>query len=335
MESTTATLGEIVAPLLKPLPFLEALRGERMSCSRAIAGSLLDLATYESIRDELFGSASTERLGCFTEFLRDCAADVTGGELDSLRVFLTDMAERHRDTAIILRYLYKRVYADNDQQKAVVRLQSNTHFLMLCLHGDQRSTVPIYRIGAYMFFKAGLFSDATQLTQLTQWWSAPKYMWKVNAIPVLDPWEQSSAVHLPRDMDYFLSDFCYVPAHWGVAAPPVHKESTTAIPNHAGGGGGAAGAAECSTRIETLAKAVAELVPSSDEVADDKQYQCSVCCKRKRCVLMMPCGHIPVCQHCAVDVLNTRPEAPKTADQEQGQCPTCRVRVTNVMRVFM
>lgn len=73
MESTNASLVEIVKPLLKPLPFLDVLPDERMSCSRAIADSLVDLATYESIRDVLFGSSlsSTERLGCFTEFLRD------------------------------------------------------------------------------------------------------------------------------------------------------------------------------------------------------------------------------------------------------------------------
>lgn len=71
--------------------------------------------------------------------------------------------------------------------------------------------------------------------------------------------------------------------------------------------------------------------PNNDDEAAGDTEQCAVCLEHKRCVLMVPCGHIPLCQQCTVELLGR----PAAAASHQNQCPVCRAAVTSVVRAYL
>lgn len=60
--------------------------------------------------------------------------------------------------------------------------------------------------------------------------------------------------------------------------------------------------------------------PSKDEPPAREEDACVVCLDKKKVVLIYPCGHLCVCQGCA--------------NKLEGQCPVCRGKVTDVVKVY-
>lgn len=54
---------------------------------------------------------------------------------------------------------------------------------------------------------------------------------------------------------------------------------------------------------------------------------CVICAEQVRQIIMQPCGHYQCCASCIVRMIKSQPQQPLT-------CPSCRVSVNDVMRVF-
>ncbi len=70
---------------------------------------------------------------------------------------------------------------------------------------------------------------------------------------------------------------------------------------------------------------VLEDIKGKDRPADDddEDVQCLVCCDRKKCVALHPCGHIVTCGECAIGLL-------KGYGSETLTCPVCKAEIKQV-----
>jgi hypothetical protein len=70
-------------------------------------------------------------------------------------------------------------------------------------------------------------------------------------------------------------------------------------------------------------------IPSDFEPERDPDLNCIVCAERRCTIALVPCGHMSTCLHCLYNVFKTASDGGKPA-----LCPTCRARVTQVIRLY-
>lgn len=148
------------------------------------------------------------------------------------------------------------------------------------------------------------------------------YRWEMDAAGrewhIIDP---------PADRTWWIDGRCSAMAYVPPAEPLVAAPLSATAPATA-----SATVAATLPAVSPLAASVAALQPNNDEDTVIDAEQCTVCLEHKRCVLMVPCGHVPVCQQCTVELLG-RPAAATASHQHQ--CPVCRAAVTSVVRAFL
>lgn len=62
----------------------------------------------------------------------------------------------------------------------------------------------------------------------------------------------------------------------------------------------------------------------TEVVTDDKSLQCCICITAPKCVMLLPCKHVCLCEECA-----------KNVELINKNCPICRKRFSKTMRLFL
>lgn len=71
------------------------------------------------------------------------------------------------------------------------------------------------------------------------------------------------------------------------------------------------------------------LQPSDDETAQTEEEECVICKTNKCKIFCIPCGHLCVCNTCALMLLDT-----STGRQTAGKCPMCRSVFQGLNKVY-
>lgn len=91
--------------------------------------------------------------------------------------------------------------------------------------------------------------------------------------------------------------------------------------------------AQGSTEAEKERKARRSPLPGAsdddDEATDDCEEECVICMEGKKTHVLVPCGHRCVCQACADKLMMS------STTRAEAKCPTCRVRLTQAIKVFL
>ncbi len=58
---------------------------------------------------------------------------------------------------------------------------------------------------------------------------------------------------------------------------------------------------------------------------------CRVCLDRPKCMVLMPCMHANLCQHCVQVILRRQED---DDDYEEAKCPTCRRNIVRAAKVY-
>ncbi len=74
-----------------------------------------------------------------------------------------------------------------------------------------------------------------------------------------------------------------------------------------------------------------ELLERDDDSKDPSQ--CVICLVNNRCVVLQPCGHLTVCNSCALD-MGSKVIETEDGDKKLTDCPICRKKITSFQRTF-